>query len=546
MSAARERRARGRTGGGAMTVTPLALDTIAVAAGTQVRSAINEDVVADYAERLAEGVTFPPVVVFRDGSQSYLADGFHRVLASRREGREVIKAEVRPGTKTDALWYALGANRANGLRLTLADKQHAIRLALETWPEKSAVQLSTQIGCTDAYVGRIRAEVHTSMNLPDRVIGKDGKSYPSTRRSTSPHTKETPVDAATTPASAHSRRPAAVAARRERIRTMAADGHSLPQIAAAVGMTPHSVANAASRYQIDIPAQRVMGRQQAIDSNRIVSTLVFDDYGGVMTTTTRTARIRPIAIATMRVPKAGTAQRPFSKAHGDTLAAQLDLEKLGYPVINLANGVPWILDGQHRIYALRQNGFGNDELDCEVYESLSEREMADRFLGRNNAKAVNAFDRFQVAVTAGHRREVAIAHLVDGAGLKISTSGESGYIRAVTALIHVYEQHGATGLSQTLRTIRDAYDGDPAAFAQPVIEGIGLVYGRYNGQADEAALIAALARMKQGVHGLFRRAQLQRERTGKGQPQCVAAAVVDTVNRGTRGKTRLPGWWTAS
>ena len=101
-------------------------------------------------------------------------------------------------------------------------------------------------------------------------------------------------------------------------------------------------------------------------------------------------------------------------------------------------------------------------------------------------------------------------------------------------------------MSQTLRTIRDAYDGDPAAFAQPVIEGIGLVYGRYNGQADEAALIAALARMKQGVHGLFRRAQLQRERTGKGQPQCVAAAVVDTVNRGTRGKTRLPGWWTAS
>ena len=60
----------------------------------------------------------------------------------------------------------------------------------------------------------------------------------------------------------------------------------------------------------------------------------------------------------MRVPKAGTAQRPFNKAHGDTLAAHLDLEKVGYPVINLANGVPWILDGQHRIYALRQNGFG--------------------------------------------------------------------------------------------------------------------------------------------------------------------------------------------
>ena len=248
----------------------------------------------------------------------------------------------------------------------------------------------------------------------------------------------------------------------------------------------------------------------------------------------------------MRVPKAGTAQRPFSKAHGDTLAAHLDLEKVGYPVINLANGVPWILDGQHRIYALRQNGFGNEELECEVYEHLSEREMADRFLGRNSMKAVKAFDRFQVAVTAGHAREAAIHRLVDEAGLKISSSGEWGCIRAVTALIQVYEQHGASGLSQTLRTIREAYDGDPAAFASAVIAGIGLVYGRYNGRADEAALIAALGRMKQGVHGLFRRAQLQREQTGKGQPQCVAAAVVDTLNRGARGKARLPGWWTAA
>ena len=138
---------------GAMSVTTLALDTIAVDAGTQVRSAINDDVVADYAERLAEGVTFPPVVVFHDGSQSYLADGFHRMLASRRAGREVIEAEVRPGTKTDALWYALGANRANGLRLTPADKQHAIRLAVTTWRDRSSTQIAEQIGCTHAYVG---------------------------------------------------------------------------------------------------------------------------------------------------------------------------------------------------------------------------------------------------------------------------------------------------------------------------------------------------------------------------------------------------------
>ena len=258
-----------------MSVTTLALDTIAVDAGTQVRSAINDDVVADYAERLAEGVTFPPVVVFHDGAQSYLADGFHRVLAAQRAGRDVIEAEVHSGTKADAVWYALGANRANGLRLTPADKQHAIRLALASWPDKSQTQIAEQIGCSIGYVNKFKRQVFTSENLPERVTGKDGKSYPARRRPTSPHTKEQPVDGAPPPTSAHSRRPAAVAARRARIRTMAADGHSIPQIAAAVGLNPDYVVQLAATHQIEIPARRV-GRRQAIDSNRIVSTLVFD------------------------------------------------------------------------------------------------------------------------------------------------------------------------------------------------------------------------------------------------------------------------------
>ena len=199
----------------------------------------------------------------------------HRALASRRVGRHEIDAEVHSGTKTDALWYALGANRANGLRLTLADKQHAIRLALTAWPNKSQRKLAGQIGCSKTYVQRLKTQVVTSDHLPTHVTGKDGKSYPSTRRSTSPHTKETPVDGATTPPPARSLRPAAVAARRARIRTMAAAGHNIPQIAAAVGLNPDYVAQIAATHQIEIPARRV-GRWQAIDSNRIVSTVVFD------------------------------------------------------------------------------------------------------------------------------------------------------------------------------------------------------------------------------------------------------------------------------
>lgn len=57
----------------------------------------------------------------------------------------------------------------------------AILLALKEWPERSATQIAEQIGCTDPWVSQIRREVQSSLNLPSRVTGKDGKSYPARR-----------------------------------------------------------------------------------------------------------------------------------------------------------------------------------------------------------------------------------------------------------------------------------------------------------------------------------------------------------------------------
>ena len=159
----------------------LAIKEIVTDAGTQVRAEINETTVEEYAEHLATGGTFPPITAFRDEDSTYLADGFHRLRAHERAGHTEIDAEVRPGTREDALWYALGANGGHGLRLTGPDKKHAIELALEAWPDLSQTRIANQIGCSHQYVGKVRAQVATSCNLPERTVGKDGKSYPAAR-----------------------------------------------------------------------------------------------------------------------------------------------------------------------------------------------------------------------------------------------------------------------------------------------------------------------------------------------------------------------------
>lgn len=282
--------------------TSVTIADIVIDAGTQIRAAINEDVVTQYAERMAAGDVFPPVVLFHDGSAYYVGDGFHRTMAAKRNGLSEIPSDVRPGTKQDALWFALGANKENGLQLTKADKKHAILLALQTWPERSMVQMSEQIGCSLSYVKTVKDQVFTSEDLPSRVTGKDGKSYPASRN-TGPHPKAEEVKrmvlagestaaiasvlAVSNTTVTKTRKElglgsdidksrVAVAQRRKDIRDMAERGFTTRQIAAAVGIHETSVSEIAKVENIVIHADRAVRKTARHDANRIVDQMVTD------------------------------------------------------------------------------------------------------------------------------------------------------------------------------------------------------------------------------------------------------------------------------
>jgi ParB-like chromosome segregation protein Spo0J len=68
-----------------------------------------------------------PVVVFATEEGLLLADGYHRLAAARKEGRETIEAEVRTGSRHDALEYAMAVGAAQrGLSPDEA-RQHILR-----------------------------------------------------------------------------------------------------------------------------------------------------------------------------------------------------------------------------------------------------------------------------------------------------------------------------------------------------------------------------------------------------------------------------------
>jgi len=163
-----------------MEIQELKLETIDIYGGTQTRMATNDDAISSYADEMLAGAQFPPVIVYYDGAKYWLADGFHRFLAAQRSEFESIRAEVRAGSRTDALKHALGANATNGVYRSNADKRNAVEIALEEWPNMSNSVIAEMCKVSGDLARRCRTAMEKLERIEPQasVTGKDGKQYP--------------------------------------------------------------------------------------------------------------------------------------------------------------------------------------------------------------------------------------------------------------------------------------------------------------------------------------------------------------------------------
>lgn len=158
---------------------PLNLLAIRTDGGTQARAELNQEVVAEYAEHIREGDKFPPVVVFHDGSEYWLADGFHRYFAHQRAGMASIDADVIAGTQDDAILYSFGANKARGLSMNPTDIRGIVVRMLNhpEWSKWTQAAIAKHIGVSKMTVSRINKSLQTQPEEkePKKYINKHGQ-----------------------------------------------------------------------------------------------------------------------------------------------------------------------------------------------------------------------------------------------------------------------------------------------------------------------------------------------------------------------------------
>ena len=159
----------------------LQLNKIRLDGETQPRAGIDTALVGEYEMAMEAGYAdFPPAIVFYDGADYWLADGFHRWHAQKKRGVTSLYCEIHNGTVDDARWYSYAANQAHGQRRTNADKQKAVKAAL-LHPKGAGMsdnQIAEHVGVSHTFVGKLRKEMEESGPLATVAsrTGRDGRT----------------------------------------------------------------------------------------------------------------------------------------------------------------------------------------------------------------------------------------------------------------------------------------------------------------------------------------------------------------------------------
>lgn len=143
----------------------LKLNQISYDRDLMARQHMNTEIIGEYCEAMKGGEKLPPVTLFHDGTEYWLADGYHRLAAAKNAKLDEIEVDIRRGSRREAMLYAVGANTTHGLRRTNADKRKVVLLLLmdKQWHKWSDRKIAKQCAVSHTFVAKLRGNVATDL-----------------------------------------------------------------------------------------------------------------------------------------------------------------------------------------------------------------------------------------------------------------------------------------------------------------------------------------------------------------------------------------------
>jgi ParB-like chromosome segregation protein Spo0J len=136
-----------------------------------------------------------PIVVWPKGKITYIVDGSHRKKIADELGYECPELVRSDLTEEEARIMARALNLARR-QLDREQKRQIIADQLHETPERSARWIAKMLGVSDHTVRTVRDELRSGAQIAhlDKIVGQDGRCYPSIRTDDQATERYTPPD----------------------------------------------------------------------------------------------------------------------------------------------------------------------------------------------------------------------------------------------------------------------------------------------------------------------------------------------------------------
>lgn len=194
-------------------------------------------------------------------------------------------------------------------------------------------------------------------------------------------------------------------------------------------------------------------------------------------------------------------QRPVNPKEVDRLIQNWDERLLDPVIVSFRDGKFYVVDGQHRISAMRKMNGGNGLLvNCKVYSGLTYEQEADLCYKLDKAKKRLSLSQSTNALAeSGTDAEIGeIKELVKNGGFVWvlgRNRGKTGEIASTRALINAYRLLGGAAFVRMLYLLWDTWKGDSRSLTAAILSGMALFVKTYETELNDKTFVQRLSQV---------------------------------------------------
>jgi len=207
------------------------------------------------------------------------------------------------------------------------------------------------------------------------------------------------------------------------------------------------------------------------------------------------------------LPAASLKVCPFSQRalrsskHADYIANNYNPNLFDPLIVSYRNGSYYVIDGQHRLHAVKKR-FGNNYIvECRVIKDLSLEDEAELFVKLNScSKPLQYADKAKGLYYSGDKTMTDLVEICKKNGIELgindnARANKDGRITAVKALVDTYEKLGSKATERVVRLLNDTWDGKADGFKNEMIKSVATIISLYGEEVSDRLFIRKLSKV---------------------------------------------------